>query len=76
MEGVVSSGPLEGQRGLFAPRDCCAGEIVLTEAPLLVAQHAFNRKCGYAACAHCLRSLETPRATARRLVGDAAAFAD
>ena len=63
------NGPITGQRGLFAVKDIVLGDIVHLEQPLVAVQHLWNRKFGYAACSHCLRSLETAPAMAQRLLG-------
>jgi hypothetical protein len=39
------------------------------ERPLVSSQFAWNAACGYKACDHCLRSLETAEQMCRRLSG-------
>jgi hypothetical protein len=56
-------------RGLFATKDFAAGEIIFVERPLVSSQFAWNAACGYKACDHCLRSLETAEQMCRRLSG-------
>ena len=72
MERLHSCGDLRGQRGLFAARGYAKGEVILTEEPLVLGQHLFNRTFGYVACAHCLKSLETAREMTERLSDGAA----
>eukprot|EP01137_Pigoraptor_chileana_P021757 Opistho-2@85852 len=56
-------------RGLFALRDFKEGEDIFTEQPLVSAQFLWNELYGYAACHHCMRSLESPARMAERLSG-------
>ncbi|EDQ85351.1 uncharacterized protein MONBRDRAFT_29283, partial [Monosiga brevicollis MX1] len=57
----------EQGRRLVATRHIEAGDIVWQESPLACAQFLWNRACGYRACQHCLRSLESPQETVNRL---------
>ena len=57
-------------RGLFATRDINEGECIFSEKPLVSVQFAWNRKCKYLACQHCLKPLETPQQAYQRLSRD------
>jgi hypothetical protein len=57
-------------RGLFAKTNIKEGDIILEELPLVSAQFLWNATCRYAACDHCMRSLETAEQMARRLTGN------
>lgn len=43
--------------------------MLFEEEPLVCCQFAWNEFCGYKACNHCLRPLETAQENARRLTG-------
>lgn len=61
-------GPVhKGQRSLYAVKDIQQGEVVHVEAPLVAAQHLWNKTFKYACCSHCLAPLESATQTACRL---------
>ncbi|XP_076469749.1 protein-lysine N-trimethyltransferase SMYD5-like [Babylonia areolata] len=54
-------------RGLFATGPFQIGEVILKEKPVVSVQFLWNAMYKYAACKHCIRSLETAQDNARRL---------
>ncbi|KAK2192875.1 hypothetical protein NP493_21g07016 [Ridgeia piscesae] len=57
-------------RALFASRDHAEGESLFEETPIVSAQFLWNKLYKYAACDHCLRSLETAQGMCRRLTNN------
>ncbi|KAL0276332.1 UNVERIFIED_CONTAM: hypothetical protein PYX00_003923 [Menopon gallinae] len=57
----------EKGRGLFALAQFQEGDIIFEEEPLVSCQFAWNEDCGYKACDHCMRPLETAEENAKRL---------
>jgi len=55
---------------LFASRDHAEGESLFEETPIVSAQFLWNQLYKYAACDHCLRSLETAQGMCRRLTNN------
>ena len=56
-------------RAMIAKRHIKKGELILSEIPLVSAQHDWNRFYKYRACHHCMRPLESAQEMARRLTG-------
>lgn len=57
-------------RGLVATKNIKKESVILQEKPLVSAQFLWNKRCGYAACDHCMSALETACDNLRRLTKD------
>ncbi|XP_075221518.1 SET and MYND domain containing, class 5 isoform X2 [Lycorma delicatula] len=56
-------------KGVVATRLIKEESVIFEETPLVCCQFSWNSSCGYKACDHCLRPLETAEENARRLAG-------